>query len=125
MFLKFLVKFAFYCSIIRFHHLLIFLQFSSLIISTALSNFHLVFFKFVENFLTIFLKLNVFLLCIPAGICGHSQIPARMPVDRGTCENAKFGEGASVYSHIYCCKLQTPIRHVSVPAIERASLVKT
>ncbi len=44
------------------------------IVSIALSNFYLVFF-------TIFLKLKVFLLCVPTGICGHSQIPARMTDD--------------------------------------------
>ncbi len=65
---------------------------------------------YIENFFTIILKLNVFLLCIPAGICGHSQMPAITPVNRGTCENTWFGEHANMYSCIYCCKLQTPIK---------------
>ncbi len=55
--------------------LLNFLQFSSLIVTIVLSNFHQVFFKFIKNFFTIFLKLNFFLLRVPAGICGHSQMP--------------------------------------------------
>ncbi len=40
----------------HFHHLLNFLQFPSLIVSIALSNFHLVFFLFIKNFFTIFLN---------------------------------------------------------------------
>ncbi len=55
------------------------IQFSSLIVFIAPSNFYLVFFKFIENFFTIFFKLNIFLLCILVGICGHSQMSARMP----------------------------------------------
>ncbi len=46
----------------HFRHLFNFLQFSSLIVSVALSNFHLVFFKFIENFFTTSLKLNIFVL---------------------------------------------------------------
>ncbi len=82
-----------------------FLQFSFVIVSVALSNFYLLFFKFNENFFTIFLKLNTFLLCISADICDHSQMLVRTPVNRSTHENACFGECANVYSHIYCCKL--------------------
>ncbi len=84
-----------FCSIIHFYHLLNFHQFSSLIVSIALLNFHLLFFKFIENVFTNFLKLNVFLLCIPA------QMPARMPVDCGMCENTYFCECNNVYrSHL-------------------------
>ncbi len=72
---------------VRFYHLLNFLQFFSIIVSIALSNFHLLYFKFIENFFTISLKLKVILLRIPVGICGYLQMPARMPVDHGTCEN--------------------------------------
>ncbi len=41
----------------------------------ALLNFHLVFFKLIKNFFTIFLKLSVFLLWIPAGICAIHRCP--------------------------------------------------